>query len=131
MVQERGADMLQRRLGSKYEAQRAPPSTLHFLNTCGGSFKADLGDNPHTACSAHIHSAQSGCGRTRRKSSTANSSVEPPPLPMEQDYAGMMVAQKFMRNAQGLATVTDKQQGGGFYTNTVAYPKKVMEELGS
>jgi hypothetical protein len=46
---------------------------------------------------------------------------------MEQDHAGMMAAHEFMRNAQGLATATDEQQGRGIHTNTAAYLKKSLE----
>jgi hypothetical protein len=84
---------------------------------CAGSFEADLGDNPHTAGLIWADEEES----ERRK----RLKVVPPP--MEQDHAGIMAAQNFMRNAQGLAIAADKQQGRGFYTNIAGYPTHSLE----
>jgi hypothetical protein len=84
---------------------------------CAGSFEADLGDNPHTAGWMWADEEETE-HRKRFK-------VVPPP--MKQDHVGIMAAQNFMRNAQGLATATDKQQGRGFYTNIAGYPNNSLE----
>jgi hypothetical protein len=118
MVQVLGANILKTRLGNKYEPQCAPPSAIHYLNASVGSFEAALGDDPHTAewmwaDEEEIHH------RKRLK-------IEPPPV--VHDHEGMLAAQKFMRNAQGMATVPEKQQRPSLSANTAADASDCVED---
>jgi hypothetical protein len=100
MQQALGVDMLKKRLGDKYEAQCPPPKTVRFLNACVGKFEAAVGDDPYTA-EWMWADAEEIQHRKRLR-------IEPPAA--VHDHAGLIAAQKFMRNAQGMAVIPDQHQ---------------------